>query len=139
MVGKDDKIANLLSKYKKQTKSIEEYMGEVGDEVMISKTGSKAIPSYVLEKPNGSAQIDMIFDSPLEAQKYAKKKGLKLIHKTGYNMNENVNPELDAIVKRFVTSLSTKFDYSDIDALYGIFEALKRLKLLSVDVDYRPH
>jgi len=126
MVGKDDKIANLLSKYKKQTKSIEEYMGEVGDEVMISKTGSKAIPSYVLEKPNGSAQIDMIFDSPLEAQKYAEKKGLKLSSKTGYNMNENVNPELDRLVNGFIRKLADMYDYSLQDAVYAITQVLRK-------------
>ena len=62
---------------------------ESTEEYMISKTGSKSIPSYVLEKPDGSKQIDMFFSSPEEAKKYATKKNLKLSSKKGYNMNES--------------------------------------------------
>ena len=99
----DDFIPEKKSKFKKageasgfDMRGIDEgYMGEAGDEVMISKTGSKDRPSYVLEKPDGSAQIDMTFDSSLEAQKYAKKKGLKLFHKVGYNMSEGMDGQLD--------------------------------------------
>jgi len=61
---------------------------ETTEEYMISKSGSKANPSYVLEKPDGSKQIDMFFSSPEEAKKYAAKKNLKLSSKKGYNMNE---------------------------------------------------
>jgi len=64
----------------KETESTETYM--------ISKAGSKGIPYYVLEKPDGSKQIDMMFSSPEEAKKYATKKNLKLSSKKGYNMNE---------------------------------------------------
>jgi hypothetical protein len=55
---------------------------------MISKSGSKSNPHYVLEKPDGSKQIDMMFSSPEEAKKYAAKKNIKVSSKTGYNMNE---------------------------------------------------
>jgi hypothetical protein len=55
---------------------------------MISKSGSKSYPHYVLEKPDGSKQIDMMFDSPEEAKKYADKNNIRVSSKTGYNMNE---------------------------------------------------
>jgi hypothetical protein len=54
---------------------------------MISKGGPKSNPYYVLEKPDGSKQIDMMFTSPEEAKKYATKKNLKISSKPGYNMN----------------------------------------------------
>jgi hypothetical protein len=61
---------------------------ETTETYMISKSGPKDNPSYVLEKPDGSKQIDMMFSSPEEAKKYAAKKNLKLSSKKGYNMNE---------------------------------------------------
>ena len=54
---------------------------------MISKGGPKSNPYYVLEKPDGSKKIDMMFTSPEEAKKYATKKNLKISSKPGYNMN----------------------------------------------------
>ena len=72
---------------------------------MISKGGPKSNPYYVLEKPDGSKQIDMMFTSPEEAKKYATKKNLKISSKPGYNMNEATKEEetkfhekLDALV-----------------------------------------
>jgi hypothetical protein len=73
----------------KETESTETYM--------ISKAGSKGIPYYVLEKPDGSKQIDMMFSSPEEAKKYATKKNLKLSSKKGYNMNESKGDKVDTI------------------------------------------
>jgi len=70
----------------------EGYMGNKGDEVMISRAGKREGDKkhhYILEKPDGSAQIDMTFDSPDDAIKYAVKRGLKLSNKKGYNMNED--------------------------------------------------
>ena len=61
---------------------------ESNDSYMISKGGRKDNPHYVLEKPDGSKQIDMFFSSPEEAKKYAVKKGIKLSSKKGYNMEE---------------------------------------------------
>jgi len=64
-------------------------LNEAKDEsYMISKSGSKSYPHYVLEKPDGSKQIDMMFDSPEEAKKYADKNNIRVSSKTGYNMNE---------------------------------------------------
>jgi hypothetical protein len=49
---------------------------------MISKSGSKSNPTYVLEKPDGSEQLDMFFDSEQDAKEYARKKGLKIVSST---------------------------------------------------------
>jgi len=54
-------------------------------------------------------------------------------------LGEQVNPELDAMVKKFVKGLAAKYQYGDIDALYAVFESLKRLQMLSKDVYYRPY
>jgi hypothetical protein len=54
-------------------------------------------------------------------------------------LGEQVNPELDAMVKKFVKGLAAKYQYGDMDALYAIFESLKRLQMLSKDVNYRPY
>jgi len=58
------------------------------DSYMISKGGKKDNPHYVLEKPDGSKQIEMEFTSPEEAKKYADKKGLKVSSQKGYNIDE---------------------------------------------------
>ena len=50
---------------------------------------------------------------------------------------EQTNPELDKVVKRFVTGLATKYSYSDADAIMAMFEALKRLKLIDNSVNYK--
>lgn len=52
--------------------------------------------------------------------------------------NEAANPELDRMVDRFVKGLAQKYDYGNQDALYAIFESLKRLKMLGKDINYRP-
>jgi hypothetical protein len=62
----------------KKIKLDEAYMGVKGEKYQISKSGSKRIPYYVLEKPDGSAQIDMMFDTEEDAKKYANKKELNL-------------------------------------------------------------
>jgi len=81
---KVDQIDNILG-----LNSVEEiYMGNKGDEVMISKGGKKDNPHYVLEKPDGSKQLNMTFSSPENAKEYAIKKGIKLSSKKGYNMEE---------------------------------------------------
>ncbi len=54
-------------------------------------------------------------------------------------LGEQVNPELDAMVKRFVNGLATKYQYGEQDALYAVFESLKRLQMLGKDVNYRPY
>jgi len=54
-------------------------VNEASSEYMISKSGSKSNPSYVIEKTDGSKQIDMFFDSEEDAKKYASKKSLKII------------------------------------------------------------
>jgi hypothetical protein len=64
---------------------------EADQTYMISKGGSKANPHYVLEKPDGSGQIEMNFSSPEEAKKYADKKGIKVSSQKGYNMGEDLD------------------------------------------------
>jgi hypothetical protein len=54
-------------------------------------------------------------------------------------LGEQVNPELDAMVKKFVKGLAAKYQYGDMDALYAVFESLKRLQMLSKDVNYMPY
>ena len=54
-------------------------------------------------------------------------------------LGEQSNPELDKMVDRFVKGLASKYEYGDMDALYAIFEALKRLKMLGKDINYRPY
>jgi len=54
-------------------------------------------------------------------------------------LGEQVNPELDAMVKRFVNGLATKYQYGEQDALYAVFESLKRQKMLGTDINYRPY
>jgi hypothetical protein len=75
------------------------------DSYMISKAGKKDNPHYVLEKPDGSKQIDMFFSSPEEAKKYADKKGLKVSSQKGYNMNE-ITKEGDEFDKFFFPKVS---------------------------------
>ena len=53
-------------------------------------------------------------------------------------LGEQSNPELDKMVDRFIKGLAQKYEYGEQDALYAIFEALKRLKMLGTDVNYRP-
>jgi hypothetical protein len=54
-------------------------------------------------------------------------------------LNEATNPELDKLVKSFVKGLAAKYQYGEMDALYAIFESLKRQQMLGKDVNYRPH
>jgi large subunit ribosomal protein L12 len=64
----------------------------------ISKSGPKSNPHYVLEKPDGSKQIDMMFDTYKDAEAYAKKKGFT----TQKGVNENKDPEIkigDILIK----------------------------------------
>ena len=61
-----------------------------GDSYMISKAGKADNPHYVLEKPDGSKQLDMFFSSPEEAKKYAEKKGIKISSQKGYNIDEKI-------------------------------------------------
>ena len=56
-----------------------EYEPGYGETYQISKAGSKSIPYYVIEKTDGSEQIDMFFDTPEDAQEYAEKKGLPMV------------------------------------------------------------
>jgi hypothetical protein len=65
-----EKRADFLNKKLKESNNKEEYI--------ISKSGPKSNPHYVLEKPDGSKQIDMMFDSPEDAKKYAVNKNLHI-------------------------------------------------------------
>jgi hypothetical protein len=85
------------------------------DSYMISKGGKKDNPHYVLEKPDGSKQLDMEFTSPEEAKKYADKKGLKVSSQKGYNMEEDLDEKLtkkskvDTYIKDFKDSDAPQF------------------------------
>jgi hypothetical protein len=58
--------------------SIREQIGTKGDTYKISKAGSKTMPEYVLEKPDGSEQLNMTFESWKGAVKFAHKNGLNI-------------------------------------------------------------
>lgn len=53
-------------------------------------------------------------------------------------LSEQVNPELDATVKRFVAGLASKYSYQQSDAVMAMFEAMKRLGLINKDSNYMP-
>lgn len=53
-------------------------------------------------------------------------------------LGEQTNPELDRFVKNMVRGLEQKYSYGEQDALYAIFESLKRQGMLANDVNYRP-
>lgn len=53
-------------------------------------------------------------------------------------LSEQVNPELDATVKRFVAGLASKYSYKQSDAVMAMFEAMKRLGLINKDSNYMP-
>lgn len=52
-------------------------------------------------------------------------------------LSEQSNPELDKMVDRFVKGLASKYRYKSSDAVYAVFEALKRLNLIHSDVNYK--
>jgi len=54
-------------------------------------------------------------------------------------LREDSNPELDNLVSSFVKGLAKRNGYGDQDALFAIFDSLKRLKMLGKDVNYRPY
>jgi len=101
-VGKEDDDINNDGKVDKTDKYLKNRRNVVskniaeasnGDTYMISKSGPKKNPYFVLEKPDGSKQIDMMFTSTEEAKKYATKKGLKISSKKGYNIDESISKQ----------------------------------------------
>jgi hypothetical protein len=97
--------------------SFERPVNEATEEsYMISKSGSKSNPHYVLEKPDGSKQIDMMFSSPEEAKKYAAKKNIKVSSKTGYNMNEAKEEDKVDTITMDVPLFIRMLEYSREDA-----------------------
>jgi len=52
-------------------------------------------------------------------------------------MAEQANPEMDRLVKSFIEGIAMRNQYSNRDALYAVFEALKRLRMLDNSVDYK--
>ena len=62
-----------------------------GDTYMISMSGPNSNPYYVLEKPDGSKQLNMYFSSIENAKKYAKANNLKISSKEGYNMKKTIS------------------------------------------------
>jgi len=125
MMGKDDEIADLISKYRKLSKELNEsrphYTPSIDSTAYnkfaysISKSGSKANPVYVLEKPDGSEMLDMMFDTPEDAKEYAKKRGLYIVSSTikessipSYERLSNMNP-----VKSKGNYIIVRFAYDD--------------------------
>jgi hypothetical protein len=113
-------------------------LNEASSEYMISKSGSKNNPSYVIEKTDGSKQIDMFFDTPEDAKKYATKKSLKIIKEakeSGYynqdgkeqygKFNELDNMNAQEIMAGYVME---KQDNPEIDIKEAIKTVLKNLK-----------
>lgn len=93
----------------------ENYMGNKGDKVQISLSGSKSQPHYILEKPDGSAQIDMFFSSEEEAKKYADKKGLEIVPTQSDNDNEEwldekINKKNESIGKNYPGTLTGEYE-----------------------------
>jgi hypothetical protein len=54
-------------------------------------------------------------------------------------LGEQSNPEMDRLVKKFIEGIAQRYDYGNQDALYAVFESLKRLQMLGKDVNYRPY
>ena len=54
-------------------------------------------------------------------------------------LGEQLNPEMDRLVKSFVEGIAKRNDYGNQDALYAVFESLKRLQMLGKDVNFRPY
>jgi hypothetical protein len=79
---------------------------------IISKSGSKSNPTYVLEKPDGSEQLDMFFDSEQDAKAYAEKKGLKIISST----NET---KLRSLISKIIKEELNEYGTSDYFSEYG--------------------
>ena len=97
--------------------SFESPVNEAKEEsYMISKSGPKSNPYYVLEKPDGSKQIDMMFTSPEEAKKYATKKNLKISSKPGYNMNEAKSEDPVDTITMDIPLFIRMLEYSREDA-----------------------
>lgn len=112
-LNKDGKLSDYEEK---RGAAIEKAMDIKEEEsYMISKAGKKDNPHYVLEKPDGSKQIDMEFTSPEEAKKYAAKKGIKISSQKGYNMNE-VEGDMIDIVTLDVPLFIRMLEYAKEDA-----------------------
>ncbi len=110
--------------------SFERPVNEAKEEsYMISKGGPKSNPYYVLEKPDGSKQIDMMFTSPEEAKKYATKKNLKISSKPGYNMKEAKKEEGLTPLQQYVYDFES--DVSGEDFAEEEKENIMNLKTVS--------
>lgn len=72
-----DSYEKLIKKYPSPDWVV--FCNEDETEYMISKSGSKAHPTYMIMSTDGTDVIDMFFDSTDDAIKYANKKELKLI------------------------------------------------------------
>lgn len=86
---------------------------------MISKAGKKDNPHYILEKPDGSKQLDMFFSSPEEAKKYAEKKGIKISAQKGYNMEENIDKAefVDSLDEAYTPSTTNVEELARVEEL----------------------
>ena len=107
----------------------ESYMGNKGDEVMITNTkkpDGDTPGNWVLEKPDGSAMVDMFFDSKEAAKKYAKGKGLKLVPGFKEDIEEATDFNDPALVKARASQMKRdkieadeKAKQTDLDKKYG--------------------
>ena len=131
-----DKDGNRKESMKKAVQDKKLAEASNGDTYMISKSGPKKNPYFVLEKPDGSKQIDMMFTSTEEAKKYAAKKGLKISSKKGYNIAEDLQglnigaqyPKTE-IIKQLGYSLVDDEDANEGDIVWSEYSGkLQRLK-----------
>jgi hypothetical protein len=52
-------------------------------------------------------------------------------------LGEAVNVEMDNLVKSFVEGIAKRNGYTNDDALFAVFESLKRLNMLANDVNFK--
>ena len=93
-----DQVTDMVDAKGKKYAIDEGYMGNEGDEVMITMTKKPDgdFPgNWVLEKPDGSAMVDMFFDSKEEAKKYASKKGLIIVN----GLRQDIQEKIAEIIK----------------------------------------
>lgn len=135
---KDKKTVEKVQALMAKEKSLKE---DQDKKYQISKAGSKSNPHYVLEKPDGSKQIDMMFDTPEDAKKYASKKELSIIKEakdtsaTGYYNQDGKEQygkfdELDNMNAQEIMAgyVMEKQDNPNIDKKEAVKLVIKNLK-----------
>lgn len=90
----------IITKFKKRKHIKEEsYMGKPGDKVRVVPSGKNEFKKYTIIKKDGSAQVDMTFSSPSEAEKYITKKKLVLVKEGTLSHSESISNLSDQLKK----------------------------------------